>query len=184
MTTSLLSQALEDSASPDPTTQAQILMTGPLASVYSKALQQAFPQGIQNEEGVASVTQNQEPANNSELTLVMESQAMDHVLMGKMAQLVGSNPGSNDQPATVVYGVSRSDVDEQVVVDVSTQLASKPADSEPFVLIVDHTMPGTTGTGTVIDPVRVEKLEAAMEALVECYGGKTFKSFKAFAESL
>lgn len=167
----LLRKALENSdSSPDPEQQASIIMKGPLAEVYSKALQAAYDKD------------NPVIPLEDDVKAVMESQQIDVAIMEKIAKMVTAQkdiaPTDNFQ---TVYGVSKDGVTDEVVVDVTNELVNQATQTgnssrdDDFVLIIDGTLPG----GEVAE--KYEMLGTALEAVACAYGKRVFHSFEEYA---
>ena len=108
----------------------------------------------------------------------LETQQMDANIMAKLSNAIDDSNTSPTDKFTTVYGTSRNDVDEDTIVDVATELADAPENSE-FVLVVDYTGPGGDGSSSE----RVEELGNALECLVESFKGKVYHSFKDYINS-
>lgn len=165
----LLRKALENSdSSPDPATQASIIMKGPLADVYSKALQVAFDK------------ENPAIPEDDTVKAVLESQQIDVAIMEKMAKLMGANEPPPTDNFQTVYGVSKDGITDEVIVDVTNELVSQATAtgnrdrSDDFVLIVDATLPG----GEVAE--KFEPLATALETMVQAHGGKVYHSLSEY----
>lgn len=167
----MLRRALED-ANPSDDTGADktIVMKGPLAEIYGQALAVAMAKEDPNAEA---------PAPEAEAAL--ESQQMDVAELQKLAGAMANDaaPTSNFQ---TVYGVARDEMDEDTIVDVTTQLATQPDLSE-FVLVIDSTSPSGNGTSAQEPQERIEEIGAALECMVTAHGGKVFTSLRSFAAS-
>lgn len=178
-----LAAALEEDSSPGVLEQAQIVMTGPLSSVYTQVLQQVLAKDNQTTEAAAS------PA----VGMVMESQAMDQTMMSKL----GAAMAANQTPAaTPLYAVSRNDLTNETVVEITGMLSKNMQPAETggalnnterqqgdFILIVDGTNPTSSGEPGVPEE-KLHRLEAALECLVQAHGGRTYKSLKDFVAAL
>jgi len=108
--------------------------------------------------------------------VAQESQQMDSVLLERMAKAVG---GGGDAPPTdnftTVYGVNKSDLAEDDVVDLTSELANN-ADDGKFVLVIDACNPGDNGTtGDVTE--KSELIGATMESMVMAHHGQVFHNF-------
>jgi hypothetical protein len=160
-------QALEDSdSSPDIDQEASIILKGPLSQVYSDALQKAYS--------------NDRPEENATST---ESQQIDATIMSKLADMLAPQQAQATDGYQTVYGVSKDQVDDEVVVDVTKELTQAPqsSDGRGFVLVIDGTQPGANGQYEGDDQVRVV---SALESLVVSMGGKVFHSLKDYGQSL
>jgi len=151
----LLARALEAIEAPVPEEQTVVMM-GPLSAIYAKALDIAYAK--------------QDPA--------MESQQMDVAIMQKLAAAMSPNsaPTSNFQ---TVYGVSRNALTQDVVIDITQELAKNNGE---FYLIIDATQPGANGTMSAA-PQETFKMIQALESLVASHGGKVFSNLQDFANS-
>jgi hypothetical protein len=172
----LLRRALEDNESSGQDGAEQtIVMKGPLAEVYTNALNVAY----------AKDNPNAETQPTEEQVAAMESQQMDVEVMQKLYAAVADNNAPPTNNFQTVYGVSRDEVSEDVVVDVTKELAQLSAqqDEAEFILIVDATQPSTNGEQHSNPVERVEQLGAALETIVEAHGGRVFHSLKDYAAS-
>jgi hypothetical protein len=157
----MLRRALEDIV-PEVTTEdgETILMKGPLSEIFTQALDVAYAK--------------ENPDENASL----ESQQMDVAIMSKLSNAISNSPSPTTNLQTV-YGVSKDAISEDTVVDVTTELANAPDESD-FVLIIDAVGNGRNST----EPTeRMIDLAEAMECLVECHGGKVFTSLKDYVNS-
>lgn len=139
-------------------------MKGPLAAVYTEALNQAYAK-VEDPEAE---------------TPALESQAIDAMVASSLARF--SAPQEQESPAVTVYGVAEADVSEQTVVDVAQELTDKDEGGE-FFLIVDATTPSVNGEHSAAPTERLVRLDAALECLVESFGGKVYRSLAAFAQA-
>lgn len=161
----LLAQALESEAiatvAPDEKT---IVMKGPLAEVFTRALDIAYakPDPITGE--------------------AMESQQMDVAMMQKLAAALNTNDAPPTNNFQTVYGVSRDAVTPQTIVDLTQEITHGSDDRGDFYLIIDGTQPGDNGNASST-PVDTVRMISAMECLVEAHGGKVFTSLEEFAKS-
>lgn len=170
-----LRQALEDSeSSPNPEEQAQIIMKGPLADIYTQALDVALAKEADPAAGsdVPAVT---------EVVTALETQQMDATLMNGLAKLLNAQ-GADGAPETstkeVVYSVGAASVSEDDVVEVAKDLVA--TDGGDFVLIVDGTAPSVNGEAGGAAPV---ERGAALECMVNSFGGKVYHSFGEWLKS-
>lgn len=172
----------------DATDQPTVTMVGPLSEVYAKALMQVLSKDNPQMPAV--------PGGEEAVSIVMESQAMDVVLLGKLAQsLAGANV---DDPLTSskIYSVHHGELTDQTIVDVTSELTNYPQDAvEPatgqaerqqgdFVLIIDGMDQSGDGTPGGEPAEKLHQLGTALECLVTAHGGKVYHSLKAFAESV
>lgn len=187
----LLNLALEDDESHK--RDQQIVFNGPLADVFTKALQQAYPQGqVAEPEPGATEPAAAAPAapegGEQALAVVLESQQMAHAAVTTLAKMLANPQMSGQAQTTNVFGVSRNDLSAGVVVDVAkhvsgAQDAPKPGQGD-WVVIVDATMPGSSGQGSGEPEEKMIEINTAIESFVKAAGGKFFTSLKSFAESL
>ncbi|EKD22633.1 MAG: hypothetical protein ACD_84C00031G0004 [uncultured bacterium] len=160
----ILNVAMEDSIAEDQT----VVMKGPLSEVFTQALDIAY----------AKETPADIDTDEPQTVAVLESQQMDVAVMRKLTEAMRNTDAENVQ---TVYAVSKDAVEEQTIVDVSSELVNKPEGND-FVLIVD-----AVGSGA-IDPInqptmRTVELTNALECLVTAHGGKIFTSLEAYAAS-
>jgi hypothetical protein len=190
----LLRQALasEDyEASPNPAEQASIIMKGPLAEVYTKALAIAYSKDQPLEQEEKKEAQDVLPEPDEQVNAVveslpaMESLQMDSVLMKNMAKLV--NPANGDAqapPASMVYTVSKRGVDEPTVIEVANELSAVPDDRRgDYILIIDATTPSANGQQSSAPEERMARLGATLESLVESFGGRVYHSLGEYLQA-
>lgn len=141
-----------------------ILMKGPLAEVFTRALDIAYAK-TDPESGEA-----------------LESQQMDVAMMQKLASSMvnGEVPPTNN--FQTVYGVSRDAVDQGTVVDITQELGARQNDRGDFFLIIDGTQPGDN-SDVSSTPVETMRMISALECLMESHGGKVYSSLQEFAQS-
>lgn len=174
---SLLKRALEDYTPPEPIPvegeDRTIVMRGPLADIYTQAL------------NVAYAKEDPQANDIQEPTATLESQQMDaHVLQKLSAAISHDNVPPTDNFDTV-YGVSRNEMTEQTVVDVTTELAGKGSgpSTPDFYLIIDAMNLGEGGGAPGESTEKIEQIGQALECLVSAHGGKVFHSLQEFAAS-
>lgn len=170
--------ATEDQeSSPNPSEQAAIVMKGPLADVYSQALDVAYAKEQPPEAPSEAVTA---------VAAALESQQMDAEILQEIKEMANSKHEPQAQPPVVVYGVGHDAVTDEVVVQVVQELAAATEDDSAdhnFVFIVDSTVPTTHGTGSAA-PVEVyADLPAALESIVTAAGGKVYHSFAEYIKA-
>ena len=160
---SMLRRALE-SADETSSDEKSVVMKGPLAEVYTKALDIAYAK--------EAPTDSDEP--------VLESQAQDATLMQELARQLQSGDENTDEDYMTVYGVSKDAVSDKDIVDVTNDIASqeRPAD---YVLILDVAEQGNGQDNT--SNMKMVNLNEALESIVTSYGGKVYSSLKQFARS-
>lgn len=172
MRQSLLRRAMENSdVSPNPDEQAAIIMNGPLADVYSKALQVVYD----NENPLIKADEDTAP-----LVATLESQQIDATIMQSLAKLLNPTDATPTDNYQTVFGVSKDDVNQETLVDVSQALVQQAvdnggADNNHFILIVDDT--GSREEST-------SELQSALEAMVERCNGKVYHSLSEYVKSL
>lgn len=196
---SIFSMALEGEppAAAEPqeaTKQPSIEMKGPLSEIYRKALDIAFAKK-DTVSGEATVGQADDtsavPAGEkTELALATESQANDALTLAHMRSLMADTSSGeteeDGEPSALltVYGVSDGELSEDTVVDLTKELAAKPAERD-FVLILDSTQSVTTGgnANSGVDE-RFVGLGRALEQMVLAHKGRVYRSLQAAAEGI
>lgn len=161
--------AFEDASSTEEANM--ITMKGPLAEVYSEALQKIYAK----QQG----TNIDETMDNK---VVLESQEMDAEVLGRISRMIstGSDIGTDDN-SDVAYSISKSDIDNDVIVDLTSELVNhKKKDTGEFFLIVDATMPSSNGEAYSKPMERPTVLLNAVESLAEAFGVKCFPSLESF----
>lgn len=173
----LLRLALENTA-PEADGKPTIVMQGPLAEVFRKALDIAYAKK-DTITGEPVVGQQDNIATEAQ-RLAAESMANDALMLSHMSRVQDAEPaqpGSANEPVMNVYGVSLGKINDDTVVDVTRRLAKLPAGRE-FFLVVDG-----TGAGPDSEVVNAGELKfMALEQVVKAHGGKTFKSLKELRE--
>lgn len=165
---SMLRAALESEEEEQPGEQS-IVMKGPLAEIYTNALNVAYAKD--------------DPLEVVEQTAALESAAIDVMMAQQLAKAMSTDEDSSPTDAfQTVYGVSKDAVSDEIIVDVTSELASPERNGE-FALIIDGTQPGDNSTGTSLPEERMVELSAVLEGLVEAHGGKVYRSLKEFGES-
>lgn len=164
----MLQRALEGmDDSQDDTMNQTVVMKGPLAEVMTKALNVAYakPDPVTGE-----------PA--------MESQAQEVTLIQQMInQAAGNEPMDH---GLKIYGVSQDDFNQQVLTEITTDMANEINEEKPadYVVIVDGTRPGENSENAGVPQETVVKLESAMESITNALGGKFYRSLEEFVESV
>lgn len=158
---SLLRRAMESEAAQ--VEEKTIEMKGPLAAVYTEALNQAYAKSD----------------NPDADTPALESQAIDAMIAQSLARY--TSPDEQEAAAVTVYGVAEADVSEQTVVDVAQELTSKDEGGE-FFLIIDATNPSSNGDNSSAPTEEFVRLDAALECMVQSFGGKVYRSLADFAK--
>lgn len=169
--------------------QPTIVMTGPLAEIYRKALDVAYAKQdtitgkptVGQAEGVTSEERVAEPTEED--ALATESQANDALMLQHLSRLTGADEVEEDgSPSAMitVYGVSDGEVNDTTVVDVTGHLAQKTPDRD-FILILDATQrPAGTGVGEE----RLIQLGQALETVCEAHGVLVLNSLQELAEHM
>jgi hypothetical protein len=194
--------ALEDGES-TPADQKEIVMQGPLAEIYAKALDVVYakPDTVTNEivlggdqSTETSAEQKQDGAEDAAATggvqatdqtgseiIAQETQANDALT----AQAVAAQnaPREETPPAAVtIYGVTQSEVTDATVAEVTKQITDRKEGSE-YVLILDATQPGPNGESSSAPTERVLDLNKALETVAVCLGAKVYASLESFKEA-
>lgn len=152
-----------------------IVMKGPLAEIYRKALDVAL---AKKDSTTAEATVGQEEG------IATESQANDAIMAAHAARQLQDEDEDEDgdqplpAPAVMtVYGVSSQDITDEVVVDVTAQLAKRSQDRE-FLLYIDATEPSVNSPVVSAPQERMRVLESALESMVLASGGYAYRDFQ------
>lgn len=154
--------------------EATIVMKGPLSAVMHQALAVVYAKHD---------TVTGEPTTNQQDNIATESQANDALMLAHLGRLAQAEPeeGNNDDSAIyTVYGVSAPQLTDQVVVDVTRELATKPAQRD-FYLVIDGTKAGANSPDSSAPSETLLELESALECMVRAHGGAVFENFKDLA---
>lgn len=136
-----------------------IVMQGPLAEIYRKALNIAYA----NEDPVSG-----KPA--------LETQAQDAEYARIIANTLMKEEETHMGPLTV-YGVSKQSPTAEDVTAVAAQTIEGGPDADRFILVSDATQPGPNGVvGETTE--RFEHLTNAMESMVLATGGHVVHSLE------
>ncbi|MNU19638.1 hypothetical protein D3C71_78700 [compost metagenome] len=204
MSKTLFRLALEDGET-QPADQKEIVMQGPLAEVYAKALDVVYakPDALTDETvfgGDKNQDANEPTANSTEAAadkahdaggvaatdqtgtdiVAQETQANDALT----AQAVAAQSAPREEAPSAditIYGVSQVDVTEGTVSEVTKQITERKPGSE-YILILDATQPGPNGS-VGAGGERAIDLNAALETVASCLGAKVYPSLEAYCES-
>jgi hypothetical protein len=160
-----LRSALEDSTVEATGDDTHIVIKGPLAEIYGRALNVMYakPDPLTDE-------------------VIMESMAQDAQYMQKVIDAIAEQTEEvENTELTTVYGVAKSEITDQTIVDItrelSTPVAKAPTD---FVLIIDGTQPGANSE---LSGVPQERL-MVLEHMVLAHKGRVFGSLLEYAKTL
>lgn len=165
--------ALEDDAvtiSPETT----IELKGPLAEVYSDALDAAYQKS--ENENVSLNLEAPVTAVLESMKVSLETAAIDTTTLGTVAAAI--NNAANTEDTTTVYAVKAEDVDNQTVVDVTKEIvtASESPDSN-LAVVID----GTSGDAdTLQENIQAVELAGALESIAVAHGVKVYHSLGEF----
>ena len=109
--------------------------------------------------------------------VALESQQMDVTIMNKLNDAIKSSEGpvTPTNNFTTIYGVNKSELSEDDVVDVTTELSITPDNTE-VILVIDACEPGDNGaTGSITEEVKF--ISNALECMFISHGGKVFNNF-------
>jgi len=187
MAKSLLQRALENDVLETPPadpSEKTVVMKGPLSEVYAQALNIAYAnKPAPSNEGTTGETAP--PAVDTVAPVVAtESEAIDAALMEKLAQSMNTS----DEPPTdnfqTVYGVAKDAVDEDTIIQVTTDLATVAKDSNQndYAIIIDGSVPGNNGD-TGGETQRAIQLTSALESIAAANNIPVYRSLKEFAHS-
>lgn len=166
--TRMLRRAMED-RDDAADSEKTVVMKGPLAEIFTKALNVAYakPDPVTGE-------------------VKMESQEQDakvlQAKMSAMAALVVDKPpeeSTTNAGGVTLYGVPRDQISDDDIVAVTQDLANTRPENGRFILIVDGTKGGTADTDLISNPEMV-RMESAMESLVKAHGGRVFHSLEEY----
>ena len=188
---SLFKRALEDNSEAEQTDKT-ILMKGPLAEIYTNALDIAYAKNpetgerVVDEAGKPVMAEPPEPTATQDAgNIAQETEAIDVMMAQQLARAMAAQDAKPTDSFQTVYGVSKDNVDDDVVVDVTKEIVNQPENSE-FILIMDGTQPSANGSNASVPQERMERMDmltSALEAIVEVHGGKVYKSLKEFTLS-
>lgn len=160
-------------------TNKEVILSGPLSTAYTEALNDAYkkeatPLEVNDPETGEVTIQN---------VVATETQAEDLANLERLSRLSGNNVGAPLKER--VYAVSKTDVNIDTIIDVSTMIAEskeKEKGVNSFAVIIDETLP----TNTEENPYKevLVNLSSALESIVVASGGKCFTSLKDYASSL
>lgn len=145
-----------------------IIMKGPLADIYTKALDVAYAK--------------EDPTESLSADPALESAAIDVMLAKELAKSLAPSSAAPTDNFQTVFGVSKDDVGSETIVNVANELTEQN-DGGEFILIIDGTAPGANGEGSGESAERLEYLSNALECLVSSFGGRTFTGLAEFAKS-
>lgn len=203
MSNNLFRMALEDSeAAP---AQNDIVMKGPLAEIYAKALDVVYakPDTVTDEvvfggdkaaPGESSAEQKEEGADaavdsggvkatdqtGTEI-IAQETQANDALTAQHIAAQQAPKEEAPSAEVTI-YGVTASDVNDATVAEVTKQITEKKEGSE-YVLILDATGPGANGDASSGPVEKIIDLNKALETVATCLGAKVYPSLESYCEA-
>lgn len=135
-----------------------VILKGPLSEVYSKALADAYAK----DNGQSS----------EQTTAVLESQQMDVAMVQKLSSAISDLTTAPTDNYQTIYGVSKHEVTQDDVVDMTSELVN--AQDGRFILVLDATVPSQGGD--VGGEEQKELLTSAMEQLVLAHGGQVYHS--------
>jgi hypothetical protein len=155
---SFLRRALENEK---PDEERPVVISGPLSDAITQALNTKYAKNQDGDNKVAT-----------------ESQAMDDHAMRQLAEMIA--PATPEQTDAVrVYGVSRADIEDQDIVDITEELVNTPSDQrDDFVVVLDGTGDGGSGEGS-----EAEERIMALEGLMKAFRCRVYPSLEAFAEA-
>lgn len=152
-----------------------IVMKGPLAEVYTKALDVAYakPDTVTNEVALESMT-------TLGFKVSLETQQMDMNTVHKLVEMLSPDEEEGSDEMTV-YGVGKDDITPEIVVEIGQELADAKKDNNTndFILVVDG---ASTPDGSTEQ--RYIDLPAALESMVTNFGGRVFHNLADFAKTL
>lgn len=105
-----------------------------------------------------------------------ESQQMDAAIMQQISDSIEESGETESTCVQTVYGVSQDDVNENTIVDVTSELAKQNEEDE-FVIIIDATKPPE-------DAEQLVNLTSALECLVTSHKGLVFHSLKDYVTAM
>jgi hypothetical protein len=158
-------EEIDDAADAEKT----IVMKGPLAEIYTKALNIVYakPDPVTNEVKMESQEQDQ---------------ATEFAAMKQMASMLQTDTVvSDNEVATVsVYGVAKDDVSDQDVVAVTQELANPAQGAGRFVLVIDSTQNSPSDTD-MNEQEHIVSLESTLTNMVLAHGGRVYTSLEEYA---
>lgn len=175
-----------EAAASESTKQPSIVMTGPLAEIYRKALDVAY---AKKDTITGEDTVGQEDGVTAVDAVATESQANDALTLAHMRHMLAVTADAeeteeNGEPSALltVYGVSDGEVSEDIVVDLTRHLAGKPNDRD-FVLILDSSQMENGNANSGVEEKFV-RLGQALESMVLAHKGHVYRSLQAAADAL
>lgn len=175
-------------ASPNPSEEASIVMRGPLADAYTKALNLVYANDASagtSEPGEATPnapTETPVPEiDAAKQTLGLESLESDALIMRSMMARMAFEPPEKEKPRQTVYAVTQKDVTPQIVKEVVTELADSSDRQDEFILIIDGTQAGPNSQNVSEPTDTVKTLCASLEQLVVTMGGQSYHNFGEYA---
>jgi hypothetical protein len=107
----------------------------------------------------------------------LESQQMEASALSRVAALLTTPDVPQTASALHVYGVSQTDINDDDIVNVATDMASmNPDDRDSYVIIVQESPDGELET-------KAKELTGTMESMARAFGVKTYPSLEAFAKA-
>lgn len=202
MSNKLFRMALEDGE--EASGQNDIVMKGPLAEIYAKALDVVYakPDTVtdevvfggdkapaessaeQKEEGAdAAVDSGGVKATDQTGTeiIAQETQANDALTAQHIAAQQAPKEEAPSAEVTI-YGVTASDVNDATVAEVTKQITEKKEGTE-YVLILDATGPGPNGDASSAPVEKIVDLNKALETVATCLGAKVYPSLESYCEA-
>lgn len=160
----MLRLALENEEAGDE--EKTVVMQGPLADVYKKALDIAYakPDPVTGEPAIAT-----------------ESQAIDAMVAKALAEAISKQQEGDTPRRLTVYGVSKIKVGQSDIVNVAKTFADENTNPDDFFVVIDATTPSVNGS---VGGETQEYIEygPVLESMVLKMGGKLFHSLEELVE--
>ena len=160
-----------------------IVVKGPLSEVYTKALHVAYAKDPAESDGDENVvleaisnTSNRGGSALRRALVSMETQQTDSAIVERLARTLNGMGDITPTNNTTLYAVSKNELTDQTVVDITSELVEAD-DSDRVFLIIDGTLPGDNGNAS--SPIeRVSELSAVIESLAEKHKCRVFYSLQ------
>ena len=167
----MLRRALEDSTNGQTGDELSVVMSGPLAENYTKALD------------LALAKTDPETGQPIGQTNALESAQQESVLMQKLISQIVPEKEANVDDYMTVYGVNKDSVSETEIVQVAQLLENQEKSPSQVVVVMDATMAGPNGPQSSPPTERYINLAAAMESLCAANNVPVYSSLREFVLS-
>lgn len=166
--TRMLRRAMED-RDDAADSEKTVVMKGPLAEVFTKALNIAYAKPDPVTDDVKMESQEQDAS-----VLQSKMKAMAALVINKPPTEAMTNAGG-----VTLYGVANGEATDDDIVAITQDLANTRPENGRFILIVDGSQGSTSDTDLKSNPEMV-RMESAMESMVKAHGGRVFHSLEEY----